>query len=390
MTQHPRIGALIVGLRGATASTIVATACPSDQEERKRFLITERLRASGMPLAALEDVVFGGWDVRRESWLETLARHEVIPAHRRAAIAARLEDQLSEWPGIALADDHASVTGETAAFLGDALARLREDIRRFRVQEKVEHVVVLSLGAPAKLPPRSEWPNDAASMIAALESGAIRSAMPYYFAAAMLEGAAVVDYTASETLEMPGMVALAARERVPFAGRDGSTGQTLLKSVLAETFATRRLRVRGWYSTNILGNHDGLVLQDARYAEVKRHDKTALLEKILGYSVESHLVDIRYYLPAGDEKEAWDAIDFETWGGGRGQLRINWRASDSLLATPPILDLILLSAHARATGRTGVQTHLGMFFKNPLGTDERRYLHLARELERACSECVIR
>jgi myo-inositol-1-phosphate synthase len=379
--MNAKIGVLIVGLRGATASTVVATACPSDQEEKSRFLITEQLRAAGVPLARVEDLVFGGWDIRREPWETTLARHGVIPAHRRFELAGKLHDEVSEWPGIALEDDHAAVTGETAASRAtEALARLRQDIRRFRLEKKVEQVVVISLGAPAKLPPLEAQPVNAGDLIRALEGGEICSALPYYFAAAMLEGAAVVDYTASTTLEMPGLIALAEREKVPFAGRDGSTGQTLLKSVLAETFATRRLRIRGWYSTNILGNHDGLVLQDQRYSEVKHHDKTALLEKILGYSVESHLVDIRYYLPAGDEKEAWDAIDFETWGGGRGQLRVNWRSSDSLLATPPILDLLLLTAHARATGRIGVQAQLGMFFKNPLGTEERRYLQLAAEL----------
>lgn len=381
--MNAKVGVLIVGLRGATASTLIATACPSDQREKNRYLITEKLRARGVVLPNVEDLVFGGWDVRRESWETTLAAHGVLPAHRQSALAAKLGREVSEWPGIALADDHAAVTGETTAARGiEALARLRADIRRFRIEREVEHVVLISLGAPAKLPPRAEWPTTAEAMIRALESGAIGSAMPYYFAAAMLEGCAVVDYTASSTLELPGMIALAEREKIPFAGRDGSTGQTLLKSVLSETFATRRLPIRGWYSTNILGNHDGLVLQDERYAEIKKHDKSALLEEILGYEVESHVVDIRYYLPAGDEKEAWDAIDFETWGGGRGQLRINWRASDSLLATPPILDLLLLTTHARAAGRTGVQTHLGLFFKNPLGTEERRYLHLARELDR--------
>lgn len=378
-----KVGVLIVGLRGATASTLIATACPSDQGMKNRYLITEKLRARGIPLANVEDLVFGGWDVRRESWETTLATHGVIPAHLQSARAAKLGREVSEWPGIALADDHAAVSGETnAARSTEALARLRADIRRFRIERQVEQVVVISLGAPAKLPPRGQWPNTAEELLRALENGSIGSAMPYYFAAAMLEGCAVVDYTASSTLELPGLIALADREKVPYAGRDGSTGQTLLKSVLSETFATRRLPIRGWYSTNILGNHDGLVLQDERYAEVKRHDKSALLEEILGYEVESHVVDIRYYLPAGDEKEAWDAIDFETWGGGRGQLRVNWKSSDSLLATPPILDLLLLTAHARATGRTGVQAQLGMFFKNPLGTNERRYLQLARDLDR--------
>jgi myo-inositol-1-phosphate synthase len=375
-----KIGALIIGLRGATASTVVATTLAHRPEDAERFLVSETLRNSGLPLARLEDLVFGGWDTLREPWAATLARHGVLDPHRRTELAALIERSVSDWPGVALEDDHAAVTGEAPVSHRNILGRLRENIRTFRAEQNVEQVVVISLAAPAKLPPLETQPKTAEELLTALEREEVRSALPYYFAAAMLEGAAVVDYTASATLEMPSLLELAAREKVPYAGRDGSTGQTLLKSVLAETFQTRRLRVRGWYSTNILGNHDGLVLQDERYCDVKKHDKTALLEEILGYSVESHLVDIRYYLPAGDDKEAWDAVDFTTWFGGRGQLRINWRSSDSLLATPPILDLIRFMAHARATGATGVQTHLGAYFKHPLGTRERRYLHLARAL----------
>ncbi len=117
---------------------------------------------------------------------------------------------------------------------------------------------------------------------------------------------------------------------------------------------------------------------------MKRRDKTDLLEPILGYPVASHLVDIRHYLPAGDVKEAWDAIDLEGWHGCRGQLRIDWRCSDSLLAAPALIDLIRFSSHALHTGRSGIQQHLGMFFKHPLGTGERRYLELAARLERFC------
>lgn len=375
-----KIGALIIGLRGATASTLVATTAVHRPEDASRFLLSEKLRQDGLPLAALEDIVFGGWDTWREPWSATLARHEVIEPHRRAELADLLERTVSDWPGIALSDDHAAVTGETSVSSRGLLQRLREDIRRFRREKQVEDIVVISLAAPAKLPAIDAQPRTPEELVGALEREELRSALPYYFVAAMLEGCAVADYTASPTLEMPALIALAARENIPYAGRDGSTGQTLLKSVLAETFSTRRLQIRGWYSTNILGNHDGLVLQDERYNDVKKHDKTALLEEILGYSVESHLVDIRYYLPAGDEKEAWDAIDFATWFGGRGQLRINWKSSDSLLATPPILDLIRLLAHARASKASGVQTQLGLYFKHPLGTSERRYLHLARAL----------
>jgi myo-inositol-1-phosphate synthase len=369
------VGVLLVGLRGATASTLVATAGAGGGA---RFLLSEAPWAAGLGLPRLDELRFGGWDTRRETWPETLRRHGVLEP--------RDLDDVWEAPAALLARDHAAATGEAQPDTSGAtmLERLRADVSRFRADSGASQLVLVYLATPALLPPRPEWPRDADQLHAMLLAGGFASAAPYYLAAAMLEGAAVIDYTASPTLDMPGMIDLAARCRVPVAGRDGSTGQTLLKSVLAQTFATRRLTVAGWYSTNILGNHDGLVLQDERYVEVKRRDKTDLLEPILGYQVASHLVDIRHHLPAGDVKEAWDAIDFEGWHGCRGQLRIDWRCSDSLLAAPALIDLIRFSTHALRTGQRGIQQHLGMFFKHPLGTDERRYLELAARLERFC------
>jgi myo-inositol-1-phosphate synthase len=379
-----KVGALIIGGRGATASTLIATALAPREGDEAKFLISEQPFAKSLELVGLSDLVWGGWDLTGESWAETLMRHGVLPP--KPETIARLA-AVREWAGVVLEQDHAAVTDEAQATKADGTAiveRLRSQIRGFVRETGVEQVVMLNLGAPAKLPPSEVWPADERAFMGAIAAGLFRTAAPYYFAAAALEGVAIADYTASATLEIPGLLALAEGHGAPLAGRDGSTGQTLLKSVLADTFATRRLRVRGWYSTNILGNHDGLVLQDERYVDVKRYDKTALLEQILGYQIQSHLVDIRYYLPAGDEKEAWDAIDFEAWHGGRGQLRINWRCSDSLLATPPLLDLIRFLAHAKRRGHAGLQAALGVFFKHPLGTDERRYLHLARALEEYC------
>lgn len=380
-----RTGVMVVGVRGATGSTMVAAGLALDPST-PRFLLSETGAARGMGLPALDELVFGGWDVRKETWSETLARNGVLTPARLGNAMPRLEETLV-FDAAALPQDHAVVTGECAAAApGKALlAKLRADIRAFRDRTAVERVVLLYVAGPAKLPPRESWPADADAFLAALEQGRLESAAPYYAAAAILEGAAVVDYTASPTLEIPGLVDLARREGVPLAGRDGSTGQTLLKSVLAETFATRRLPVVGWYSTNILGNHDGLVLQDDRYCDVKKIDKTELLDQILGYPVPSHVVDIRFYGPAGDDKEAWDAIDFETLLGVRGRMRINWQASDSLLATPPLLDLARFSSWAIGAGRAGIQEWMGVFFKYPLGTSERRYLRLAAALERFCA-----
>jgi myo-inositol-1-phosphate synthase len=378
-----RVGALIVGVRGATASTLIATATKPRPQDAARFLVSERL---GLPLVAPEAIVWGGWDPKQETWADTLARHGVLDAD--PDMLARLE-RTTMYEPVVFEVDHAAAVERVRperASGEEVLARLRRQMSDFREKQRLDHVIVIHLGAPAVLPDAAEWPATPDELIARLQKNELASAPVFYTAAAILEGCAVVDYTASATLEIPALVQLADREGVPLAGRDGSTGQTLLKSVLAETFATRRLFVRGWYSTNILGNHDGLVLSDERYADVKKHDKTALLEPILGHEVESHVVDIRYYRPAGDEKEAWDAIDFETWYGGRGSLRIDWKASDSLLAAPALIDLVRLTAHACARNESGLLVYLGAFFKHALGTEERRYLRAMQSLWRHFNE----
>lgn len=372
-------GVLIVGVRGATASTLIATASSPRPGDEARFLLSAGQRTAALHLLPLSEIKWGGFDTRQETWRETLSRHGVLEPDLHAE---RLEREVQMLRPVSFEADHASaVEGASSPRTSGAevLKGLRAEIRAFVRDSGVSRLILLHLGAPAVLPDRAQWPKTAAELERALARAELPTAPLYYSAAAILEGASVIDYTASATLEIEGLLALAELERVPLAGRDGSTGQTLMKSVLAQTFATRKLPIRGWYSTNILGNHDGLVLSDERYADVKKVDKTALLEQILGAPVQSHLVDIRHYLPAGDRKEAWDAVDFETWYGGSGELRINWRAGDSLLATPPILDLIRLMDHAHRRGATGLQTQLSLFFKHPLGTSERRYLELARE-----------
>jgi myo-inositol-1-phosphate synthase len=384
-----KVGVLVVGHRGATASTLIAASKIANRGELASFLLTGRGAAARLGLAEPAELAWAGWDpfAARESWERTIERHGVLDLHRWRDLPALMRKTVHELEPLALGKDHAVVHGETAPAHGgtSALEKLRTQIRDFKTRSGADTLVLVNLSAPAKLPVRDVWPATAGAFVEALQGGLFESALPYYLGAAILEGAAVIDYTAAATLEIPGLVDLALRQGVPLAGRDGSTGQTLLKSVLAQVFETRRLKIRGWYSANILGNHDGLVLQDPEYCDVKKADKTELLEKILGYPVQSHLVDIRHYLPAGDEKEAWDAIDFECLLGAKGRMRIDWQAGDSLLAAPPIFDLIRLSAWARAKGRKGIQEWMGVFFKCPLGTEERRYLALAETLERFCA-----
>lgn len=379
-----KTGVLIVGARGATAHTTIASARMCTREQLAPFLISADFENLSLPDPS--QIVWGGWDVMEESWPQTVRRHGVLDPRLHA-----VDDVLADVPvfeALVLDRDHAVVAEgrrRSCAPGDEAVAKVRDDIRTFSERFGVDHVVVVYLAAPSLLGARESWPQSAQEWREAIARGDFETAAPYYVTAAVEEGCGFVDYTASPTLEVPGLVAYASEHGVALAGRDGSTGQTLLKSVLAETFATRKLLVRGWYSANILGNHDGFMLQDPRYCDVKKVDKTALLDDIVGYNVDSHLVDIRYYTPAGDNKEAWDAIDFETLLGSRGELRINWRCSDSLLAAPAVIDLVRFMALARRTGTHGIQSQLGMFFKFALGTSERRYLHLARALADYCA-----
>lgn len=387
------IGVMLVGARGATASTVLSSVGLASEEDLRSFLVTESSQTDAMSLPALDTFRWGGWDVIDEPWPETIRRHGVLDRDQAERAVPELA-KVQVFHGVALASDHPTVAGETRTEIsrGQVLDRLRHQIRTFREAVGAEHLVVLDLSAPSRLPSRDLWPTTPEAIVGSLNSGEFTAAAPYYAVAAILEGCAFVDYTASETLEIPGILALARDQGVPLAGRDGSTGQTLLKSVLAQMFSTRRLLIEGWYSTNILGNHDGFVLQDPRFCDVKKRDKTDLLEPILGYPVKDHIVDIRYYRPAGDVKEAWDAIDFRAWLGGRGRLRINWACSDSLLATPAILDLARLMAYSLQRGYSGLQRQYGMFFKAPLGTTERRFIQLANQfvefVRKETSQCA--
>ncbi|MCF6154490.1 MAG: hypothetical protein E3K36_04395 [Candidatus Brocadia sp.] len=161
--------------------------------------------------------------------------------------------------------------------------------------------------------------------------------------------------------------------KVPLAGRDGNTGQTLIKTVLGQMFKIRNLNLNGWYSTNILGNNDGLVLSMPEHRQTKMEDKLGVLEPVLGYNHFTHIVDIHYYPPRGDNKEAWESIDFSGWLGMPMSAKINWLGRDSILAAPLIIDLVRLMEFALRRGECGIQSQLAIYFKHPLGTSARGF-----------------
>jgi len=167
-------------------------------------------------------------------------------------------------------------------------------------------------------------------------------------------------------------VEFAEKQSVPVAGKDGKTGQTMIKSVLAPAFKTRALHVEGWFSTNILGNRDGLALSNADSLASKVKTKSSLLDDILGYEVEDHLVDIRYYRPRGDNKEAWDNVDLRGFLGQTMQIKVNFLCKDSILAAPLAIEIARCLDLAKRRGVSGVLEEISIFFKMPMTRDKSR------------------
>jgi myo-inositol-1-phosphate synthase len=166
--------------------------------------------------------------------------------------------------------------------------------------------------------------------------------------------------------DAPALKQFAQQQNVPIAGKDGKTGQTMIKTVLAPALKARALHVDGWFSTNILGNRDGEALRDPDSLKSKLDTKGSVLDSILGYHVEDHLVDIRYYRPRGDDKEAWDNIDVSGFLGQRMQIKVNFLCKDSVLAAPLALEIARVLDLAQQRGDGGVQEQLSVFFKAPM------------------------
>jgi myo-inositol-1-phosphate synthase len=214
-----------------------------------------------------------------------------------------------------------------------------------------------------------------------------------YVLASILSGIPVVNFSPNP-LEFPVIVQQAVNHHVPICGRDGKTGQTYFKVVLASALNARCLHVDGWYSLNILGNADGKNLMDPERAAGKVANKTQLLDDILGYPVGQkygepcHKVHIDYYPPRGDAKEAWDVIDFQGMFGLPMSIRLNFQGRDSILAAPLILDLSRWMAVLKSAGRSGLIPELGFYFKKPLGKNPplnfQDQVHGLWELEKEC------
>lgn len=361
MTQQqtdiePSLLLMIAGAKGAVAGTVaVATATMGDRpfETLGGLTTADKFSYLGPP----KNIICTGWDCDKQPLPDALAAARVLPADTWQPYSTQLA-QLDIRPA-PLSDQP----------LNKQVEAVRADIDSFRDRYPNAKPVLINLLPAACEIGLTDRHEDIHSFMSSVDKGLPDLA---YAIAAVLAGVPVVNY-APNTIEISALCNAARERGVPLAGRDGKSGQTYLKVVLASAFKARSLKIDGWYSLNILGNADGKNLMDPDNACGKLQNKTNLLDEMLGYPVgerfhePAHRVHIDYYPPRGDAKEAWDVIDFSGLLGLPMSLRLNLQGRDSILAAPMVIDLARWAAALHAAGVGGPIADLGFFFKKPIG-----------------------
>lgn len=367
-----RLGVLMIGANGSIATTMTAgvfalRAGLSDQH----CMITEGPEFSHIALPSLSSLVFGGWDLHSDRrHVEAAMESAEVPSEIIRAVNGELE-AVAVHHGISLGISDAvresvKLDRESDRCALEAAQRIGREIASFIEMNGLDGAVVVNLASTEPPIASYAWQQSIVAFEAALAAN--NPDMPagmIYAYAAMQAGCPVLNYTPSDVFEIPALIELAHQRRLPLAGRDGKTGQTFYKSVLAPALDARALNVDGWFSTNILGNGDGLTLSHAPNLVGKRRSKLQALEVILKKPMD-HQVHIHHYAPRKQQKEAWDSVDLRGWLGAAVQMKINWIAPDSALAAPMVVDLVRLLWWAKNTNRVGVQSFLAAFFKDPL------------------------
>ena len=331
-----------------------------------------------IPLASLDDIVFGAWDVYPANAFESAVNAEVLKAKDILPVKDELE---AIKPMKAAFDKNYAkrLEGDNVKQVKDRwdmTEQIREDIRNFKKEKGVDRVVVLWAASTEVYVPVDEKVHltlaDLEKAMKDDDKDHIAPSMCYAYAA-IAEGCPFIMGAPNTTVDIPAMWEFADKMRVPIAGKDFKTGQTLVKSGFAPIIGVRCLGLAGWFSTNILGNRDGLVLDEPANFRTKEVSKLSTLESILVpewqpdlYNDYFHKVRINYYPPRNDNKEGWDNIDIFGWMGYPMQIKINFLCRDSILAAPLCLDLVLLSDVAQRAGRYGIQRFLSFFLKSPM------------------------
>jgi len=331
--------------------------------------------ADYVPLAGLDDLVFGGWDVFPDDAYAAASRAGVLDRHLLEQLGEELR-AIRPMPAVFeqsyvknLHSDNVK-TGESKMDLAEQLV---DDIHRFSEEHGCDRLVAVWCGSTEVY----REPTAVHQSLEAFERG-LRESSPHiapsqiYAYALLSQGIPMANGAPNLSLDIPCMLELARRNDVPITGKDFKTGQTLMKTILAPGFKARMLGVEGWYSTNILGNRDGEILDDPESFKSKEMSKLGVLDTIFQpetypelYGDMTHVVRINYYPPRGDNKEGWDNIDIFGWLGYKMQIKIDFLCRDSILAAPIVLDLALFLDLAKRAGLSGIQEWLSFYWKSP-------------------------
>ena len=381
--QGGKLGVWVVGVHGGLATTmIVGARMIARGLASANGLVTETPGFAGIPVADLDDLVFGGHDVRdatmMENALEIHRENGTIPYEA----LVQLQDELEEVDG-RIRDGSVANCGTTIKRLASArmrrkkrdlataLADIEADLKAFKKDNDLRDVVVVNLAStepPLKLIKEHQTPTGYARLIKENRRDAVRASGLYSWAALRC-GFAFLNFTPSNACILPAHIKYAKKRGLPIMGNDGKTGETLVKSALAPMFKYRNFKVLTWQGYNILGDRDGQVLADSANKASKISTKDGVLSHILGYPLNTH-VSIEYAPSLSDLKTAWDFIHFEGFLDYKMSLQFTWQGCDAILAAPIVLDMVRLADFARRKEESGLMTQLSCFFKGPLGVDE--------------------
>lgn len=364
------------GLAAPVGSLAQLGTCRIGKRTEKRLVPIREL----LPLAALDDLAFGAWDIVSDDAATAASRARVLNEPHLREIAAPLS-AIQPRPGChdprrvrRLRADHVMQAGSHAA----AIERLRADIREMKEEAGAARAVMILTTST-----ETHWePTEATASREALDKAVATddpalSPSILYAIAAIREGVPFANATPNHAVDLPALQELAVEHDVPIAGKDLKSGQTLLKTVIAPALKARMLGLNGWFSTNVLGNRDGEVLDDPEAFRSKEVTKKGVLDRILDaekypalYGNYTHKVAIHYYPPRGDDKEGWDNVDLFGWLGYPMQLKLDFLCRDSVLAAPLVLDLALFLDLAHRAGWRGIQEWLSFYFKSPMTRPE--------------------
>lgn len=401
-----KLGVLVVGLSGAVSTTFIVGTLATRKGLTKpigsltqlsylKFMknaeIHEELIKDVVPLSQLDQLVFGGWDIFPDSVYDGAVHAQVLTEKDINLVA----DEAKAIKPMKACFDPKFITRLNGTWIKEGgskweqMEQIRHDIRNFKTVNHCERIVVIWAASTEAYLPIGEVHKSLDKLEAAMKADfpEVSPSMCYAYAA-MMEGVPFINGAPALTVDFPAMWELADRMNVPICGKDYKTGQTMMKTVLAPAFHTRMLGLKGWFSTNILGNRDGEVLDDPASFKTKEVSKLSVIDTILEsekypdlYGDIYHKVRINYYPPRNDNKEGWDNIDIFGWMGYPMQIKVDFLCRDSILAAPLLLDLVLLTDLAKRCGMKGIQKWLSFYFKSPMHKDEEKPVHSLFEQE---------